>query len=323
MGKQSQVPLLSILIPARNEEWLPQTVADILAHKAGDTEIIVVLDGYLPDPLLPSHEGLTIIHNPVALGQRAATNQAAKFARGEYLMKVDAHCAFDQDFDVKLLATFEPEWVMIPQMRNLHVFDWLCPVCAARLYQGAPPNACPTCGNQEQAFTRLFIWKPRDGTRNNFMRFDRDLHFQYWKEFKTRPEAQGDIADTLSLIGAAWLLRRDRYQAWGGLDEGHGSWGQMGTEIACKAWLSGGRLCVNKRTWFAHLFRTQDGFKFPYPISGADQARAVQYSQRLWRGNHWPQAVHPLAWLIEKFWPIPGWAENDLTQLHQWERLNL
>jgi len=36
-----------------------------------------------------------------------------------------------------------------------------------------------------------------------------------------------------------------------GLDERHGFWGQFGTEISCKSWLSGGRQVVNKKTWFA------------------------------------------------------------------------
>ena len=37
---------LSILIPARNEEFLNRTVQDILENIEGNTEVIVVLDGY-------------------------------------------------------------------------------------------------------------------------------------------------------------------------------------------------------------------------------------------------------------------------------------
>jgi glycosyltransferase involved in cell wall biosynthesis len=36
---------LSILIPARNEEWLSQTVDDLLKNIEADTEILVGLDG--------------------------------------------------------------------------------------------------------------------------------------------------------------------------------------------------------------------------------------------------------------------------------------
>ena len=82
---------LSVLIPARGEEFLGRTIQDLLEHIEGNTEIIVVLDGYLPNPPLPSDPRVTVIYHPESVGQRKATNDAAKLARGKYLMKVDAH----------------------------------------------------------------------------------------------------------------------------------------------------------------------------------------------------------------------------------------
>ncbi len=36
---------------------------------------------------------------------------------------------------------------------------------------------------------------------------------------------------------------------------------------------------INKKTWYAHMFRTQGGdFGFPYPISGRDQKKAQDYA---------------------------------------------
>lgn len=153
------------------------------------------------------------------------------------------------------------------------------------------------------------VWQPRMRRRTDFARFDRDLHFQYWRAYEKRPEAQGDIADVMCSVGACWFMRRERFWEMGGCDEGHGSWGQMGVEFACKAWLSGGRQVVNKKTWFSHMFRTQPGFGFPYHLSGSDVDRARAYSHWLWGGGNWPQAVHPLPWLIEKFAPVPGWED--------------
>ncbi|KKL47844.1 hypothetical protein LCGC14_2331500, partial [marine sediment metagenome] len=100
------------------------------------------------------------------------------------------------------------------------------------------------------------------------------------------------------------------------LDEATGSWGQMGTEIACKAHLSGGRLVVNKKTWFAHMFRTQGGtFGFPYEIHGSDQEKARKYSRGVWFGNKWPKAIHNLQWLIDKFAPVPDWPTNTAIRV--------
>jgi hypothetical protein len=114
-------------------------------------------------------------------------------------------------------------------------------------------------------------------------------------------------------VGAAWFMSKERYWEIGGMDEKHGSWGQMGVELACKSWLSGGRQVVNKRTWFAHLFRTQPGFGFPYPNPGVQQAR--DYSAWLWRGNHWDGAKRPFRWILDKFWPVSGWTPEQLEVL--------
>jgi hypothetical protein len=29
-----------------------------------------------------------------------------------------------------------------------------------------------------------------------------------------------------------------------------------------------------------------------------------------WVNNKWPKRIHDWKWLIDKFWPVPGWPEN-------------
>ena len=48
--KESQLKDLSVIIAARNEEFLPNTISSVLSASTADTEVIVVLDGYTPDP---------------------------------------------------------------------------------------------------------------------------------------------------------------------------------------------------------------------------------------------------------------------------------
>lgn len=306
---------LSILIPARNEMFLARTVEDILSNMRGDTEIIVVLDGAWADPPLPDHPRVDLIYHPVSVGQRAATNEAARIARGRYVMKCDAHCSFDEGFDIKMLADMQPTWTMVPTMYNLHAFDWVCK-CGKRKYQGPTPDACPKCGG---VMERDVLWKAKHNPTSTAMRFDRELKFQYWSKYKKRQA--GDLVETMSCLGACWMIERERYFELNICDEAHGSWGQQGTEVACKTWLSGGRLICTKKTWFAHMFRTQGGdFGFPYPISGGDTRKAREYSQKLWRAGApdemplWDKAIHPLSWLIGKFAPVPGWEQERPTR---------
>lgn len=274
-----------------------------------DTEIIAILDGYWPDPPIKDRKNVTFIHHTESIGQRAAVNEGVRLSQAKYIMKLDAHCAVDKGFDRKLMADCEPDWTVIPRMYNLHVFNYVCK-CGEKFYQSPHPETCQ-CGSKE--FKREIIWKRRK-VKTDFWRFDNNMKFQYWTKYKERPESKGDITDVMSSIGACFFMERKRFWEIDGVDEKHGSWGQFGTEIACKSWLSGGRHVVNKKTWFGHMFRTNKTFSFPYPIEYSAQEKAREYSQKLWLGNNWPKQIHKLEWLIDKFNP-PDWDTMNQSPL--------
>lgn len=303
---------LSVIIPARNEIFLSNTINDILKNKRGNTEVIAILDGYWPEPGIQDHPDVTLIHHPVSIGQRAATNEGARISNAKFIMKADAHCAFDEGFDIKLMQDCEYDWTVIPRMYNLHAFDWECKKCGHRVYQGPKPDKCEKCKHPE--LERKMVWKPRKSRKSDSMRFDTNMKFAYWGSYTKRAEAKPKIAPLLCAIGACWFLHRDRFWDLDGLDEGHGSWGQMGVEIACKSWLSGGKHLINKKTWFSHMFRTGKGFGFPYKISGKQVNKARKHSQKLWKGNTWPKAKHDLDWLLTKFHPIPEWHDDKQSK---------
>lgn len=309
------MPDLSVIVPGRREIFMAQTINNILQNARGDTEVIAICDEVWPDPPLVDHPKLTVLHSMTPVGQRGGFNQGARISRAKYVMKLDAHSAVDEGFDLKLMAPYEDgrlTWAdtTIPRMYNLHGFDWKCKDCGWNCYQGPHPKVCTKCGK-----TNLFmdiIWKPRLSRRTDYARFDSTMHFQYWQQYEKRhpEEAKQEISDVLSSVGACFFMRRDRFWAIGGLDEAHGGqtgWGQFGTEISCKSWLSGGRQVVNKTTWFSHMFRTRQDFSFPYRISGNEQDRAREYSRNIWLKDGWPKAKRPLKWLIDKFAPVPGW----------------
>jgi len=83
----------------------------------------------------------------------------------------------------------------------------------------------------------------------------------------------------------------------------------MGIEVALKAWLSGGALKVNKKTWFSHWFRGGGGPGFPYSLGGREVDKARKYSKDLWLNDKWPLQTRKFAWILEKFNP-PGWNRN-------------
>lgn len=304
---------LSILIPARNEMFLARTIENILENIEGDTEIIAVMDGYWADPPIPQDKRVTIIHHEESIGQRAATNEAARLSSAKYLMKCDSHCSFDRGFDVKMMAEMKDNWTMVPLMKNLHAFDWLCPN-GHRRYQG-PSGVCKECGKKTK---RDILWHAKKSPNSVSYCFDSTPHFQYFGEYAKRPEGQGDITETMSLQGSCWMLTRKKYMELNICDEAFGSWGSQGIEVAAKTWLSGGAVMVNRKTWYSHLFRTQGGdFSFQYSISGSDQKKAKNFARDLFFNDKWEGQVRPLSWLVKRFWPVKGWTEEDLKKLEK------
>lgn len=219
---------LSILIPARNEEFLQKTVEDLKQHAEGDIEILVGED---TEPI----------------GQRAMTNKLAALSTGDFLMKVDAHCSFSQGFDTQLLKDIKDKEIMAPAMMNLHAYDWVCPE-HKRTYQGRP---CCTKATKE------IVWQPKPKPVMSNYVFDERFFMEYAKEQKT-----DDIVETMCLQGSAWVVSRENYFNWNVCDESLGSWGCQAVELGIKAYLNGGRCVTNRNCYYAHLFRGADDFPY-------------------------------------------------------------
>jgi len=288
--------------------FLNRTIDDILCNSTSKTEIIAILDGAWPFDPIKDNDRVTLIHHSKSIGQRASMNKAVKLSKSKYIMKCDAHCSFDSGFDVKLLNDMQDNWTMVPVMKNLHAFNWVCENGHKR-YQ-SPSGPCQVCG--EPTFMEI-VWISKDNPQSSSYRFDRTLHFQYWREYSKRHRTDDlpkNLTETMSLQGSCFLLTCEKYWELEIADEAHGSWGQQGTEVACKTWLSGGRVVVNHNTWYSHLFRTQGGdFGFPYPIKDSDVEKARVYSKELFIDGKWDKAIYPISWLIKRFDPVPDWED--------------
>lgn len=314
---------LSVLIPARNEMFLARTIEDILQHAEADTEVIAALDGAWADPGIPQNDRVNIVFVPQPIGQRAITNMACRLAQGKYVLKVDAHCAFDQGFDRKMIEGFEKideEATMAPIMRNLWAFDWKCHHCGWKKYQGPTPEKCDHCGRTDK-MKRKMMWVGKKRPQSTSYSFDSEPHFQYFNDYTRRPEykeaREKGFTESMSLQGSAFMCKRENYWKWEVNDETLGNWGNQGIEVALATWLTGHRVLVNHNTWYAHMFRTQGGdFSFPWQgIKGQGTSHTKKnVVDKYWNFKH-PLQVHPVSWLIQKFWPVPGWTQQQLDDL--------
>ena len=301
--------MLSIIIPSRNEVYLKKTIDSVLAAATGEIEVLAICDGYWPDPPIDDDPRVRILHNSKPLGQRQGINDAVGASRGEFILKLDAHCLPDEGFDVKLAADYQDDWTVIPRMYNLQVFDWKCKNCGWQKHAHNVPPKCSKCEGYD--FEKVMVWKPKLHKLTDYMYIsspnaDKPFRAQYYN--RRQPKKKELIDDVMLGMGPFFFMSKKRFWDLGGMDERHGSWGQMGIEVGLKAWTSGGSHKVNKKTWIAHWFRGGGGPGAPYSMSGTAQDRARTYSQDLWLNNKWEGQVKSLQWVIEKFNP-PGWEE--------------
>ena len=109
------VPLLSVIVPVRNEEQCIRTCLDSIFGQdlPGNRFEILVLDGDSSDrtrsiceELQRSHPSLRVIDNPKK-SVTAALNIGIRESRGRYFVRCDAHAAYGRDYLSSCLQTAE------------------------------------------------------------------------------------------------------------------------------------------------------------------------------------------------------------------------
>jgi len=196
--------MLSVIIPARNEIYLEKTIQNVLDNARGEIEVIAILDGYNPEPPISIiDDRLVILKNEVPNGQRQSINQGARIAKGKYVMKLDAHCAVDEGFDVKLAADCEYDWTIIPRMYNLDTITW-------------KPRFID---DKEMALKRrklhdyMYIgWNDKNELRT--------LYYPDKLNYKIHQNTN-EIDDIMSCMGCCFFMWKERFWELGGCDESH------------------------------------------------------------------------------------------------------
>lgn len=243
--------MLSIIIPSRKDPYLNKTVESILANSEGEIEVICVLDGYWAMPV--DDPRVRVLHLGRQVGMRGAINAGIAMARGEYLMKCDSHCMFGRGFDRLLLEEIKDNWVVIPRMYQLDVDKW-------EIMTDKTPND----------YSKLVILK-------SFNKF----HGEDWR---SRAKQRKDIMidETMSFQGSCWVMSHKHWDSVIGelQEEGYGPFTQEPIEIGMKTLVAGGKIMVNKKTWYAHKNRL---FKRTHNVARDEADAGNTYALNKWR----------------------------------------
>lgn len=232
--------MVSVIIPARIEKYLNKTILDI--QKKSDAEIIVVLDG----ADAPRMEGVKYIYNEQPRGMRTAINQGVAMASGDYIMKCDAHCMFDEGFAEKLRAVHQPNWVQIPRRKRFDPKRW-------ELETTDSPDV-----------DYMFVGKDFRGYKDNDKNRD--------------PKFKNILIDDIPTFQrSCYFMRRDYFYRLGLLDAvNFGHMGSEALEIVVKCKRDGGRVVINKNTWYAHAHVGRH-----YAGSTREREKSFEYIRKL------------------------------------------
>jgi len=284
---------LSVIIPARNEQFLSKTVDDLFDKATGDIEVITMLDGCWADPPLNKHKNLIIVHRGTVHGMRANINAAARIASGKYIMKLDGHCMVGEGFDEILKADCEPDWLVVPSRYSLDPEKW-------ERTRGPVDYLMLT-------FPYVHDDLYGKGLHGRKWKGEKGLNGSFWYRERERKDIL--IDDIMTFQGSCWFMHRDRFFDIECLDVQMYSIFQEAQELGFKIWLSGGRVVRNKKTWYAHLHKGKK-YGTKYNLSKKAKLEAESKTVDYWMNNKWPKQTRDFKWFVEKFWPIDGWPDD-------------
>lgn len=225
-------------------------IGSLLDNAQGEIEIIAVLDGYWSETR--DDPRLRVLHLGENRGMRNAINSGVRIARGEYIMRSDAHSAFSPGYDIELTKDLEPNWIVTPRRYFLDPTKWEI--------MDLPPVDYEKLSVQTMGEGRKFCGTPWD-----------------------RPGREDVMIDeTQAMQGSCWVMHKKWWEDVIGelQEEGYGPLIQDSHEMVFKTWKAGGKLMVNKNAWHAHKHVSFDR-SHSYP---GDKAKVeAHYAYNLWK----------------------------------------
>lgn len=220
--------MLSVVIPSYKDPLLHKTIESLLlnSYLGEDLEVIVVLDGYWPERKIRDDVRVRVVHLGKNRGMREAINAGVSVARGDMIMRTDEHCIFAPGYDEELTKSCKPNWIMTATRYFLDTENWEIMDKNPVIYEKLKVREM---GNGKHK------WEGR-----------------VWHK-RTRERASKDIDETMAMQGSMWIMHK---QWWDDvikkLDTRYGDMYQDSHEMIFKTWKAGGKMMVNKNTWFAH-----------------------------------------------------------------------
>jgi len=275
---------VSIIIPARTEKYLNNTINDVLNKAEGEIEVLVVLDGYGDTPYQKIEDKrVKYISFPLPDNferrKRQGVNTAVSISHGKYVMWLDAHCVMAPGFDTALAKDCADDWVVVPRRYRLNPDKW-----DREEWPDRPPIDY-----------EYWMW----------CKITKDKRFSGYRWNQKALDKKDVLIDDIFTCQGSLLFMTRKWFDYCKLMkvEGYTGWGQEGEECCLTTLLNGGRAVVNKKTWYSHMHKGQmHGRMYKW----TDVGPSYRYSY-----NYWIYEQREFfEKIIDKFGPLPNWKPN-------------
>lgn len=250
--------MLSVIIPSYKDPLLHKTIDSLLDNAESIIEVIAVIDGYKLEKPLRTDPRIVQLDLKKNRGMREAINAGVRASMGDYIMRTDEHCKFGKGYDRILTETIENNWIVTPRRYRLDVETW------ERF--GEPID-------HEKLVIGKRVFAGRKGNKK--------FHGKNWPE-RNLKRADVMIDEKTAMQGSCWLMSRKLWDvAIKELQtEGYGSLYQDSHEMTFKIWRAGGKLMLNKNTWYAHKAKS---FPRTHHYSEELADASFDYAMEQWR----------------------------------------
>lgn len=249
--------LISTIIPSYKDPALNKTILSIMQGALlTETQIVVVLDGYRPKDYVEQVQYVFLGQNR---GMRGAINAGVSVSDSRYILVIDEHCMVPPGFLLSMVNHCPEKGIITAQRFSLDPVKWEA--------MPGPPIGYEKMIIHEGRFVGV-RWRSRDRKYQNRL-----------------------IDENMAMQGSCYMMRRDWWDKIGILqEEGYGSFAQEAPEVLFKTWQAGGKLLLNKTTWYAHKHRS---FRRTKHIGAAITSPGNAYALATWK-DFYEKEILPL-----------------------------
>ena len=238
---------VSVIIPTGSNEKLEninRTVESVINSAYSEVEVLILADGWVPEGI---HKGAIISPSSENLGERKTVNRGFKEATGDYVLRIDSHCAMSDNWDKILLSQYKVDTISLCVLDALDEETWILlghnytfvsvdHDCEERWWGNYP-------GLDKKRSMKELPMKPLTSLK--------ELSIKSPRSFKCLL-----MEESMSLTGCGWFCSKRFFLDHLQFDEDLSKWGCIGPEITAKIEKANSSIILNKNVKCCHVFNT-------------------------------------------------------------------